>query len=283
MQQSIANTTSPNWLPQVSAPFVYMLKGLDDNQVPYENVSIPLTDLIPLQGIVDYDKVNDMVNSIQGGEDSLKTIWVSKDNEILDGHHRYVAAMKMNPQGSISCMKLMIPHKDAIRVLNKLGDLYDVQHQQEPEYLEPTDEITPEQSTEPEAAPVEELPANPNDIQQSTPARGGAITLTGYRQEPIKEKALSGNFFHLQPKEKFKKYEIDFDNLLDATSTGCAINHQNPIVEFCKQWCQIPDLDTLAGKHGVPVDKYAAKMIADKAKGMGYDGVKYGDLILQAF
>lgn len=275
-------TTSPNWLPQVNAPFVYVLKGLDDNQIPYENVSLPLSDLTPLQGVVDYDKVNSMINSISGGEDTLKTIWVSQDNEILDGHHRYVAAMKMNPEGSISCMRLQVPHKDAIRILNKLGDLYDVQNQQPApgeDVLEPTDEITPEQSTEPEAAPV----VDPQAPTAPTPTKGGAITLTAYRQEPVKEKALSGNFFHLQPKEGFKKYEIDFDNLLDTKVAGYNIDTTNPIIVFCKQWCAVEDLDIVAGKHGVPVDKYAAKLIADKAKGLGHDGIKYGDLILQAF
>jgi hypothetical protein len=280
---SLANQTSvsPNWLPQVSAPFVYILKGLDDSKIPYENVSVPIGELKPLQGIVDYDKVNSMIKSIQSGEDSLKTIWISQDNEILDGHHRYVAAMKMNPESSISCMRIMAPHKDAIRILNKLGDLYDAKLQGQPapeeDVLKPTDEITPEVEN---IEPVQS--AGAMDQPEKAP-KGGAITLHGYRQEPVKEKAVSGNFFHLQPKEGFKKFEIDFDNLLDTKSTGLGLNHMNPIIEFCKQWCQVEDLDILAGKHGVPVDKFAAKMIADKAKGMGYDGIKYGDIILQAF
>jgi hypothetical protein len=275
---SIANQTSvsPNWLPQVSAPFVYILKGLDDHDIPYENISVPLQDLKPLQGIVDYDKVNSMINSVKSGEDTLKTIWISQDNEILDGHHRYVAAMKMNPEGSISCMRIMAPHKDATRVLNKLGDLYDHEQEMNQKAQKPTDEISPELANIQSTGVMGEQP------QQDKVPKGGAISLHGYRQEPIKEKAVSGNFFHLQPKEGFKKYEIDFDNLLDAKTTGHGLNHMNPIVEFCKQWCQIDDLDIIAGKHGVPVDKYAAKLIADKAKGMGYDGIKYGDIILQA-
>jgi hypothetical protein len=278
---SIANqsSVSPEWLPQVSAPFVYVLKGLDDHGVPYENVSVPLSDLKPLQGIVDYDKVNSMVNSISSGEDSLKTIWVSQDNDILDGHHRYVAAMKMNPEGSISCMRIMLPHKDAVRILNKLGDLYDAQ--QTPN-LEPKDEITPELSHEPTESPMTEVPVDAEPAGEEETPKGGTITLTGYRDKPVKEKAMSGNFFLLKPKEGFDKYEIDFDNVLDTHTTGLALNQTNPIVEFCKQWCKL-DVDALAAKHGVPVDKYAAKMVADKAKGMGYDGIKYGDIILQAF
>jgi len=267
------------FLPQVSAPFVHVLKGLDDHGIPYENVSVPLSDLKPLQGIVDFDKVNSMISSISSGEDSLKTIWVSQDNEILDGHHRYVAAMKMNPENSISCMRLKVPHKDGIRILNKLGDLYDAQ---EKPTLQPQDEMSPELPHEPIESPAASVPVDAEPAATEETPKGGTITMTGYRDKPVKEKALSGNFFLLQAKEGFDKYEIDFDNLLDTHTTGLSLNQTNPIVEFCKQWCKL-DVDELAHKHGVPVDKYAAKMIADKAKGMGYDGIKYGDIILQAF
>jgi len=298
------NSVSPQWLPQVSAPFVHVLKGLDDNGVGYENVSMPLSKLKPLQGIVDFDKVDSIVTDVKGGIDTLKTIWVSQDNEILDGHHRYVAALKLNPEGSISCMRILANHKDAARILNKICDLYDSQNTQQPQ-----DEILPDQATN-DSLPVKDgntEPADnsdvtagvklgapvgqtdisgdnmiPLDLGENKP-QGGRISLTVYRKAPLKEKAISGNFFHLQPKEGFDKYEIEFDNLLDAKSTEIGLNRANPVVDFCRHWCKIGDLEGVAQHHGVPIDKYAAKLIADKARGMGYDGIKYGDILVQAF
>lgn len=265
-------SVSPRWLPQVSAPFVYVLKGLDDHGIDYENVNVPISQLKPSQGIVDYDKVNDIIYNAENNSYPLKTIWTSDNDEILDGHHHYAAATKMNPEGSMACMRLKTDTKDGARVLNKLMDLYSAQEKQ----VEPQEQPQPEPQ---EPAIEEESDKEVKAIEE----KPNKVTVTAYREKPIKEKAVSGNFFHLQPKEGFDKYEIDFDNLLDTHGLNLDINTTNPVVDLCNKWCDGGNLEEVSAANKVPIDKLASKIVAEKAKKLGHDGVKYGDIILQAF
>ena len=317
-------------LPQVSAPFIEVLKGLEDQGVEFENISVPVSQLKPLQGVVDYDKVNDIIYNVENGGYDLKTIWVSKNNEIVDGHHHYVAAMKMNPENMISCIRINTNHKEVVKLLNSIMDSYDdsMLVDEFDDEIESTDnttitsgdtetkkdiltggladdaevgdfdpvqlkrgidiemEHTKDENLAREIAMdhLTEIPDYYTRLERmEKEAKGEIIKYIAYRDKPVKKKALSGNFFHFQPKEGFSKYEIEFDKILNPEDIGIGVNKINPVVDFCKVWCGVKDLENLASQDGVPVDKYAARLIADKAKSLGYDGINYGNIIIQAF
>src|SRR5690606_26939046 len=100
----------------------------------------------------------------------MNPIFISGDDEVLDGHHR-LAAYISHPSYTdkeIACIKIMSDYKDAARILNKIQDLYDYQNK-----------------------PTKKSFKEINQIQD------GPKEFIAYRSEPIKEKSKSGNFFYL--------------------------------------------------------------------------------------
>ena len=94
-------------MPQIeskSVPaFIKFLKsqGVNTNKMPMSISTLKLT-----QSEINKDKVRKMIDSAP--EDALsKPIIISKDNFILDGHHRFVALLNINPN-----KKLMSYHVD---------------------------------------------------------------------------------------------------------------------------------------------------------------------------
>lgn len=53
----------------------------------------------------------------------LGSLW-SKENRILDGHHRWAATMLSNPKLNIGGYKVNMPIKDLIPVLRRVGELF---------------------------------------------------------------------------------------------------------------------------------------------------------------
>jgi len=107
-------------------------------------------------------------------------------------------------------------------------------------------------------------------------------TIVAYRKDPIKEDSIIGNFFTLTPVDGYKKYQIDFDNLLDTNDLGITYkSNQIPVEVLAKTWFPHINFEKLGEEYGMPAINLKNKAIAHKAIKMGYDGIKYGETLIQ--
>jgi len=92
----------------------------NDDIVQTKNVSIPVSKLKPSQLAIYLGKSLAMaINGVDGGD--LGAV-ISKDNYILDGHHRYAATTFNNPGSSVEGVQADLMIGDLIPVLRATGD-----------------------------------------------------------------------------------------------------------------------------------------------------------------
>lgn len=262
----------PRFLPQVHAPYDVVLQKLDDEGVNYSTIEVDPNDLTPMQGITISDEVGGV-----SVEDN-KPIWVSSDMKILDGHHRWVKALLDGVM--LIAIKINTNSRDACRILNKIQDIFEYEHSQGMEEVVSQDAINYYGSDENQflnsmeednvALQTEDAPGNNDKI------------IIGYRKDPIKENSVVGNFFTLKPVEGYDAYEIAFDNLLDTNSLGITYKDgQEPVEILAKSWFPNINFEKLGTQHDTPAINIKNKAVAEKAMKMGYDGIKYGNSIIQ--
>jgi hypothetical protein len=86
----------------------------------------------------------------------------------------------------------------------------------------------------------------------------------------------------LKEVDGYSKYEIDFENLLDTNSLGVTYKDgQEPVDILAKNWFPNINFEKLGKEHNTSSINIKNKAVAKKAKKMGYDGIKYGDTIIQ--
>jgi hypothetical protein len=91
-----------------------------DDIVKTSSVSIAASELMPTQSEIFMGKAIGMaIGGIAGGD--LAAI-ISKDNYILDGHHRWAATMLANPSAKVGGVKADLGIGDLVPVLRALGD-----------------------------------------------------------------------------------------------------------------------------------------------------------------
>jgi hypothetical protein len=267
----------PRFLPQVSAPYDIILEKLDEEGVDYNLVEIDPDELEPSQGITFSDEVDGVKL------DDMNPIWVSNNNKILDGHHRWVKAM----QGGIPLKAIQIDlnDKDACRLLNKIEDIFEYEQAHNVEEVVNNDVINDENNPDNNYTDQKEfltaLEEDNAEIQAEKPS-ANAQSVIAYRKEPIRENSVVGNFFTLEPLNGFSKYQIEFENLLDTNALGVTYkDSQQPVEIMAKIWFPNVNFDKLAEKYSVDALNLKNKAIAEKAMKMGYDGIKYGDKLIQ--
>lgn len=261
----------PHFLPQVHAPYDIVLQKLDDEGVGYTNVEVDPNELTPLQGIVFSDEVGHV------NVDDMNPIWISSDMQVLDGHHRMVRALL--DEIPIKAIMIKLNHKDACRMLNKIQDIYEYEQSQGLEEVESQDAINFYREDENQF--LNSLEEDNVALQTETPTKNQK-TIIGYRKDPIKENSVVGNFFTLKPVDGYDKYEIDFENLLDTNALGVTYKDgQEPVDILAKSWFPNINFEKLSTKHNAPSINLKTKAVAEKAMKMGYDGIKYGDTIIQ--
>lgn len=261
----------PHFLPQVHAPYDIVLQKLDDEGVSYTNVEVDPNELTPLQGIVFSDEVGGV------DVDDMNPIWISSDMQVLDGHHRMVRALL--DEILIKAIMINMNYKDACRVLNKIQDIYEYELSQGLEEVQDQDTINYYRDDENQFLNSLE---EDNVAIQSEDSIKNQKTVVGYRKEPIKENSVVGNFFTLKPIDGYDKYEIDFDNLLDTNALGVTYKDgQEPVDILAKSWFPNINFEKLSKEHNISPINLKTKAIAEKAMKMGYDGIKYGDAIIQ--
>lgn len=261
----------PQFLPQVHAPYDIVLQKLDDEGVDYTNVEVDPNELTPLQGIVFSDDVGGV------NVDDNNPIWISADMQVLDGHHRMVRALL--DEIPVKCVKINMNHKDACRILNKIQDIYEYEQSQGLEEVESQDAINFYQDDENQF--LNSLEEDNVALQTETPSKNEK-SIVAYRKNPIKENSVVGNFFTLKPVEGYDKYQIDFENLLDTNALGVTYKDgQDPVDILAKSWFPHVNFEKLSTQHSTDAINIKTKAVAEKAMKMGYDGIKYGDSIIQ--
>jgi len=267
----------PYHLPQVNAPYIYVLNKLKDDKIKYKKGKIDPNELSPMQGLVSLEKIADM-------EDT--PIWISQENKILDGHHRYAKAL--TKQTPISYFQIMLPALDAARALNKIQDLYEYETQHQLEEVVNQDQVNVLNSPETQdylSAIGDEANESKEFLNSGANEKVGRERkkLFAYRKDPINEKSSIGNFFSVKPIDGYTKYEIEFDNLLDTNKLGLQAFNGNPIETLSKVWFPHINFKEIAKKYKTNPEHLINRTIAEQAKKMGFDGIKYGDIIIQGF
>jgi hypothetical protein len=266
----------PYFLPQISMPADEVVAKLDEEGIDYEYVQVDPSELNPSQGFTFSDDVG------QVRLDDMNPIWLDNENNVLDGHHRWVRATLDGVP--VKAIKIDMNSKDACRLLNKIQDVYDYTEQQKMEEVEMQDAINANNQANGGVSYSEFLNNLEEDnagVQTEKPSKNDKVII-GYRREPIKENSVVGNFFTLNPIDGFNKYQIDFENLLDTNDLGLEYkDSQVPAEVLAKVWFPHVNFEKLSEEYDVPALNLKNKAIAEKARHMGYDGIQYGDTLIQ--
>ena len=116
-------TKFPNPLP--SGMKGWLKKGLRDGDksddiIKTRKASIAVSKLYPTQSAIYLGKALGLaIKGVEGGD--LDAV-ISKDNYILDGHHRYAATMFNNPKAKVGGVQANLDIGDLIPVLRSAGD-----------------------------------------------------------------------------------------------------------------------------------------------------------------
>lgn len=273
----------PIWLPQISAPINYIASKLKEEGVDFKFLKVNLKNLKPLQGIVISEKVSAVDPS------TMKLIWISNDYHILDGHHRYASALS-NDLSYIPSFFIDLPYKDACRVLNKIIDIYKYETQKSLEEVVSQTQINA--LNDPDVDPenfLEILDIESNKDKEILNDDENIVgnnkrKITAYRKESLKENSSVGNYFSLKPIDGYKKYDIEFKNLLDTDDMNLIYHGDNyPVLTLAKIWFPNIDFHKVAKKYNVNPNVFINRAVAEKARDMKYDGIKYGDIMIQGF
>lgn len=261
----------PRFLPQVSAPYNIVLEKLDEEGVDYRLVEVDPNELTPTQGVTFSDDVGRVVL------DDMTPIYIDEKLNILDGHHRFVRALLDGTQ--LKAIMLELNSKDGSRVLNKIQDIYEYEQMRGLEEVEMQDTINYYQDDENQF--LISLEEDNTAIQTDKPS-ANQQKIIAYRKEPIKENSVVGNFFTLSPVEGFSKYEIEFDNLLDTDALGVMYkDSQDPVDILAKIWFPHVNFEEISKQNNTTPVNLKSKAVAEKATKMGFDGIKYGDKLIQ--
>lgn len=263
----------PYHLPQINLLYSIVLEKLDKENINYELVQLEPNEndgIQPSQNLVYSDEITTVTL------DDSNPIWIA-DNKICDGHHRYFKGMFENKL--LLAIKLNLDFMDACRVLNKIQDIYEYEQSQGLEEVETQDAIN--FYGEDENQFLKSLEEDNSVIQQEK-SSANQQTIIGYRKDPIRNNSVVGNFFTLNPINGYSKYQIEFDNLLDTHALGVMYKDgQQPVEILAKIWFPHVNFEEISKQYNMPSINLKNKAIAEKAQKMGFDGIKYGDTLIQ--
>jgi len=263
---------SPKYLPQIIAPIDVVLEKLREIDCDYEYIQINPDELKASQPFTLSDDVYNAVN------DDMNPIWIDIDSNIIDGHHSWVKSLHTNKP--VIAIKLSLNFMDACRVLNKIEDIYEYE---ESRLMEEEAQGAINYYGSDENQFLNDLEEDNAKVQSETPSQNEQ-TIIAYRKEPVKENSVVGNFFSLKPIEGYNKYEIEFSNLLDTHVLGMTYKDgQQPAEILAKIWFPHVNFEKLSEQYNMPSINLKNKAIAEKAMKIGYDGIKYGDTLIQGF
>lgn len=260
----------PFWLPQMSAPFNVVTEMLQKEGVGLKLVKVNPKKLKPSQGIIFAEKVSKI------NPKTLKPIWISKDGKVLDGHHRYGCALS-HELSLLKAIQIDLPARDAARLLNKIQDIHEYESQRKMEEVVAQDQINAMQ--EPDF--LQELQ---KDIAETKAAKHKKKKVKGYRETELKENSKVGNFFSPKKIDGYKEYDMEFNNILETDDLGIILHpNMSPTCALAKTWFPNIEFEKVAKKYNVKPDSIMNRAVSEKARKLGYDGIKYGDVLIQGF
>lgn len=113
-------------LPQVTAPFHFIVQNLNDLKVDFKPVKVKAGSLSAMQKDVGADAVNDISHKIMDGHE-MPPIWISKDNHICDGHHRAAGTIDAHGKDSlIKAIKVDAESSSVPHILGRIQDRWDL-------------------------------------------------------------------------------------------------------------------------------------------------------------
>lgn len=105
-------------MPQLDDMEDAFLRTLQESGVQVSSGSIPAGKLFATQREINTEKVAGILGAIASGKLSLRKIAsgliVSKDNYVLDGHHRWATILTKNPRIEIGVKKVDLPIQDLL-------------------------------------------------------------------------------------------------------------------------------------------------------------------------
>lgn len=255
------NIYKPKSLPQISAPFSYVASELNDMGQPYELIGAPVDMINPSQAFIDSDIVGSLIDKLKNGEE-LKAIWLDKDNNALDGHHRHVA-YSQNKNTHIPSVRLMCDKETGIKVLKEIQAKYDRENNSD--FLNALREDEEDRMY---------IPEKKLETRKET--------IKAFRKKPIIERSISGNFFVLKEINGYKPYEIEFSSLVDSDQIDPKIKKEkNPPLALALIWFPNLNVEKKAKDMNMEVEDFIFTIVAEKARTKGIDGILYGDKLLQ--
>lgn len=267
----------PKFLPQINAPYNIIVDKLNDDGIACSIEEANPNDLNVSQGIVFSDEIQ------KTNVNDNHPIWIDNSNNVIDGHHRLIKAIYDDIP--IKVIKVNLNFKDACRVLNKIQDIYDYENHHEIEEIVNNDIINDFNSADSEVSQEEFLATLEEDntiVQSENPNEKISKTLVGYRKDDINKNSVVGNFFLLEPVDGYYKFEIEFENLLDTNNFGISYKEgQIPVDILAKTWFPHINFEELGERYKTEPINLKSKAVAHKAQSLGYDGIKYGDKIIQ--
>ena len=188
--------------------------------------------------------------------------------------------------GTHCVLKGVACEHDAIRALNKVQDIYEYEEKQRLEEIVAQDQINylNEPDTQDFLSTLQsEMKEDEEVLHSGSEDKVGKKKRkqTAYRNKPVNDNSPVGNFFSLKPQDGFTKYEIEFDNLLETDKIGLPSNGKDPFIVLSDAWFPNIKFEKIAKKYKVSPSNLRNKAIFEKAMAMNYDGIKYGDIIIQ--
>jgi hypothetical protein len=297
----------PSWMAQVTAPPEYVVEYLERTGVGHKKVAMDPKMCKPLQDKVDLKKAQGIQEAMDQNK-PLGPIFISGDDEILDGHHRAYAAIKHPEVEQVACIKIYMEYKDAMRLLNKVQDKFEFEQEQEAQAGggkaiggEPVKMVDEEDRDESATTDVKPDGAAEQATDEHLPAevvpqaQGPAQNLVSYEtagnnpksvkaykaMNSINSQARTGDFLLLEKKPTMKfEFNLDFENLLEIAQEALE-NITIPTEAVLQDWLPGADYAQESKSQGLPQEVWMSREVNRLALQKGFDGVLYGDKLVQ--
>lgn len=102
-------------MPQLDEPEKFK-KALDNIDVSYRSTTVPISSLRLTQGEVNKTKIWKLMKLLRNKK-AFPPIFVSSDNFVLDGSHRYVAKLNKNPKGKMEVVQIDMDIRNLLQTI----------------------------------------------------------------------------------------------------------------------------------------------------------------------
>ena len=125
--KAVLGKTKRKDMPRIRQDNIPALKAkLKEDGYKFTNSTASVKDLVPIQRQFYFDHSVEMMSNkgLKGARSYIDSsfLFVSEDNRILDGHHRYLAAMLIDPAYKFKVFKIGIPLDKLLPYLVEFGD-----------------------------------------------------------------------------------------------------------------------------------------------------------------